>query len=275
MSIFDEVMQNDYTIFKNPDIFTLDYLPEIIQCRDRQLKSILMNIKPVLLNNKTINTILIGNTSTGKTTVLKHALREIEEHTDINTCYINCNIQDTARKCYLQIYSVIFGHDSRKNLSTEIVQEEVMNKLEEESLILAIDDLNYLSKNDANKIINDLFRANEFYHSNIALIVTINNEAFKYHLERNAQSILLGHEIQFHDYTEAEIYTILKYRCELGFKEGVITDNQIRKISHHSAKYGNIRKGLTIIYLLAQEIESENKIKIEDADLIRHLIPLD
>lgn len=275
MSIFDEVMENNYTVFKNQDIFTIDYLPEIIQCRDKQLRSILMNIKPVLLNNKTINTILVGNTCTGKTTVLKHALREVEEHTDITTCYINCNIQDTARKCYLQIYRVLFGHDSRRNLSTEIIQEEVMNKLEEESIILAIDDLNYLSKNDANKIINDLFRANEFYHSNIALIVTINNETFKYCLERNAQSILLGHEIEFNDYTEEEIYVILKYRCELGFKKGVISDSQIKKISHHSAKYGNIRIGLSIIYVLAKKADLENRTKIEDKDIVKHIIPID
>ena len=204
-----------------------------------------------------------------------NSIREIEEYADITTCYLNCNIQDTARKCYLQIYRVLFGHDSRRNLSTEIIQEEVMNKLEEESIILAIDDLNYLSKNDANIIINNFFRANEFYHSNIALIITINDETFKYYLERNAQSILLGHEIEFKDYTEEEIYTILKYRCELGFKEGVISDSQIKKISHHSAKYGDIREGLGIIYVLAQEADSENRTKIEDEDIVKHIISID
>ncbi|MDD6286134.1 Cdc6/Cdc18 family protein [Candidatus Methanosphaera massiliense] len=267
MSIFEEILNSDNSVFKNQDIFSIDYLPEVIQCRDKQLKSILINIKPLLKNNKAINTIIMGNTSTGKTTVLKHALKEIEEYTNLSTCYINCNIQDTSRKCYFQIYRVLFGYEARKSVSTEIIQEEVMKKLEEESFIIAIDDINYLSNNESNKLINELFRANEFYHSNIALIITINNIFFKYELERNAQSILQGHEIEFEDYTSEEMYSILKYRCDLGFKNGVITENQIRRISNYATKYTDLRRGLAILNILGQKIESENRDHITDKDI--------
>lgn len=271
MSIFEEIMGSEFAVFKNKEIFNLDYMPEIIQCRDSQLRSILMDIKPLLTNNKSMNTILIGNTSTGKTTVLKHALREVEEHTNLTTCYINCNIQDTLRKCYFQIYRVLFDREARKGLSTEIIQESIMKKLEEESVIIAIDDINYLSKNDANNIINELFRSNEFYHLNVALIITINDEAFKYSLERNAQSILLGHEIKFNDYSIDEIYSILKYRCDVGLKDGVITDEQIRRISEYSYKLASLRRGLILIQVLGQTIESENRDKIEDSDINKYI----
>lgn len=271
MSIFDEIMESDFTVFKNNEIFNLDYVPEIIQCRDAHLKSILINIKPLLSNNKAINSILIGNTSTGKTTVLKHALREIQENTTLTTCYINCNIQDTLRKCYFQIYRVLFDREARNGLSTEVIQEEVMKKLEEQSFILAIDDINYLSKNDANNLINELFRSNEFYHLNLALIITINDEAFKYSLERNAQSILLGHEIKFNDYTKDEIYSILKYRCNVGLKDNVISDKQLKRISDYSYKIASLRRGLILIQVLGQMIESENRCKIEDSDIDKYI----
>ncbi|MBR3214177.1 MAG: AAA family ATPase [Methanosphaera sp.] len=271
MSIFDEVMSSDFTVFKNKEIFNLDYIPEIIQCRDAQLKSVLINIKPLLDNNKAINSILIGNTSTGKTTVIKHAIREIEEHTNLKTCYINCNIQDTLRKCYFQIYRVLFDREARRGLSTELIQEEVMKKLEEQSCILAIDDINYLSKNDANNLINELFRSNEFYHLNIALIITINDETFKYSLEKNAQSILLGHEIRFNDYTKDEIYSILKYRCNAGLKDHVINDEQLERISNYSHKIASLRRGLILIQVLGQTIESESRCKIEDEDIDKYV----
>ncbi len=272
--MFEEMINSDTSIFKNQDIFSIDYIPEVIQCREDQLRSILINVKPLLKNNKAINTIIMGNTSTGKTTVLKHALLEIEEYTDLTTCYINCNIQDTSRKCYFQIYKVLFGYEARKNVSTEIIQEEIMRKLEEESFILAIDDINYLSKNESNKLINELFRANEFYNSNIALIITINNMLFKYSLEKNAQSILLGHEIEFKEYTYDEIYSILKYRCKLGFKENVITNNQIKNLSKYVAKFSDLRKGLSILTILGQKIESENRDKITDEDLDEFIIKI-
>ena len=271
MSIFDEIMGSDFTVFKNKEIFNLDYIPEIIQCRDAQLKSILMNIKPLLDNNKAINSILIGNTSTGKTTVLKHALREIEENTTLTTCYINCNIQDTLRKCYFQMYRVFFDKEAGRGLSTESIQEEVMKKLEEQSFIIAIDDINYLSKNDANNLINELFRSNEFYHLNLVLILTINDETFKYSLERNAQSILVGHEIKFDDYGEEEICSILKYRCSIGLKDLVISNKQIERISEYSYKIASLRRGLLLIQVLGQMIESEGRSKIEDSDIDKYI----
>ncbi len=267
MSIFEEIMNNDNSVFKNQEIFNIDYFPEMIQCRDKELKSILINIKPLLTNNKVLNTIIMGNSSTGKTTVIKHALMEIEQFTDIKACYLNCNIQNTARKCYFQMFKILFGYNPQNNIGTEIIQEEIMEKLEEESFILVIDDLNYLPKRDSNKLINELLRANEFYHSNMAVIIIVNNLSFKYSLEKNAQSVLQCNEIEFKDYTVDEIYSILKYRCDLGFKKGVISNNQIMKISESAVNYGNLRWCLRTLNLLGQKIESENRDKIEDYDL--------
>ncbi len=272
MSIFENIRDLDNSVFENQDVFSIDYMPEIIQCRDDELKSILMNIKPLLNNNKAINTIIMGNTSVGKTTVLKHALREIEEYTSLTTCYINCNIQDTSRKCYFQMYRVLFGCGASRSVSTEIIQEAVMNKLEEQSFVLAIDDINYLSKKESNKLINELFRANEFYHSNIALIISFNNILFKYSLEKNAQGILMGKEVEFKDYTPEQTYSILKYRCDNGFCQDVITDEQIKQISKYVSENADIRTGLSILYMLAQKIESEDRTKITDEDIKEFII---
>ncbi len=272
MSIFEEILNNDNSIFQNQEIFNIDYFPEIIQCRDKELRSILINIKPLLTNNKVLNTIIMGNSSSGKTTVIKHALLEIEEFTNIKTCYINCNIQNTTRKCYFQMFKMLFGYIPQSNIGTEIIQEEIMEKLEEESFILVIDDLNYLPKHDSNKLINELLRANEFYHSNMAIIIIVNNISFKYSLEKNAQSVLQCNEIEFKDYTIDEMYSILKYRCKMGFKRGVIEDNQIMRISEYAVNYADLRWGLRTLNLLGQKVESENRDKIEDHDLIEYML---
>ena len=78
-------------------------------------------------------------------------------------------------------------------------------------------------------------------------------------------------EIEFKDYTVEEMYSILKYRCVLGFKKGVITDDQIMKISENAVHYTNLRWGLRTLNLLGQKIESENRDKIEDRDLIEYI----
>ena len=271
MSIFEEIMGNGNSIFKNQEIFNTTYFPEMIQCRDKELRSILINIKPLLNNNKVLNTIIMGKSGTGKTTVIKHAMMEITQYTDLKTCYLNCNIQDTARKCYIQIFKVLFGVAPRNNISTEVIQVDIMEKLEKESFILVIDDMNRLSKKDSNKLINELFRANEFYHLNMAIIIIVNNISFKYSLEMNSQSVLHSNEIEFKNYSVDEVYSILKYRCDIGFKEGVISDEQIMKISETVVNYTNIRWALTTLNLLGQKIESENRDKIEDEDLMERM----
>ncbi|RAP44939.1 MAG: hypothetical protein BZ135_07215 [Methanosphaera sp. rholeuAM6] len=272
MSIFEEIMSNDNSIFRNQEIFNIDFFPETIQCRDKELKSILINVKPLLNNSKVLNSILMGKPGTGKTTVIKHALMEIEKHTDMKTCYLNCNIQNTLRKCYSQIFKVLFERNPRNNVGTEIIQVEIMEKLEKESFILVIDDMNYLSPRDSSKLINELFRSTEFYHLNMAIIIIVNDISFKYSLERNAQNILQCNEIYFQEYTSEEIYSILKYRCELGFKKGVISDEQIRRISEYTANYSGIREALISLNLLGQKIESENRDKIENEDLAERIL---
>lgn len=272
MNILEEIMQNDSSVFKNQDIFNINYQPEIIQYRDQELRSILINIKPILTNNKVLNTMIMGNPSTGKTTVIRQALMEIEKYTDIKTCYINCNVQNTLRKIYSQIFKVIFELTPRNNVATEIIQEKIMEKLEQESLILVFDDLNFLSILDTNKIINEFFRANEFYHTNMAIIIIVNNILFKYSLEKSAQSVLQCNEIIFNDYTEEEMYTILKTRCEKGFKPGVIEDQQIQKITKATKEHLNLRWGLKVLNALGLKIESENRDKITDKDILNFIL---
>lgn len=267
MNIFDEVMNNDFSVFENRNIFSTDYTPEEILCRDDELRNIFTNIKPLLLNNKVMNTILIGASSSGKTTVMKFVLSEIEEISGITTCYINCNIQNTYRKCYLQLYRVLFGFEARRNVGTEIIQDELMKKLEEESVLLAIDDLDHLSRSDADRFINEIFRANEFYHTNIALMVSIHSIRFKYSLDLDTQNIFLGQIIELEPYSEVEIETILRYRCKLGFKEGVISDEDIRRVSRNIFYYFNLRDGLNKLNILGQKLDFENRNCVDKGDL--------
>lgn len=269
--MLEDILNMDSYVFKNQDIFNINYVPETIQCRDNELKSIFMNIKPLINNGKSLNTFILGNAGTGKTTVVKKALREIEEYTTLKTCYINCNVQNTTRKCYFQIYKTLLSYDARPNISTEVIQEAIMNKLEKESFVLAIDDINNLSKDDYNNLLNEFFRINEFYHVNLSMIITANESSFKSTLERNALSIFLGHEIVFENYTSDQIYTILKHRCDVGFNKGIIKDSQIRKISEYIVGTNTIRSALSLLNILGQQLESENRESVT-ADDINKLI---
>ncbi|MDO5851435.1 MAG: AAA family ATPase [Methanobacteriaceae archaeon] len=254
----------DDSIFVNSDIFNPKYTPENIEYRDEELKQIILNVKPLLNHKKSTNTIIIGNPSTGKTTVMKKALIAIEENTNIPVCYLNCNIQNTKRKCYMELFRNLTQYKLKPNISTESLNNIIMEKLEKEPMIIAIDDANYLPPNEANSFLNEILRIHEYYNSDLCLFIIINSLEFKYSLEKNVSAVFVGEEIYFKEYTKEEVFNILKKRCSLGFREGCITDDQITLISNKCHETGNIRLALTILNQIGKKADKLNEDIISD-----------
>lgn len=235
--MIEDVLYSQGKVFKNREVFNVNYLPEKLQANKEELKIIYGNIKPLLEDKIPLNTIITGKSSTGKTTLVRYAIEEINKNTNIKTCYINCNLENRKRKCYFKIYNTLVGHEANKYQSTEIIHDKIIKELENQKLILAIDDINMLPENEAIELINELFRLNEYYNMKIALIISINDISYKYSLPEHIQTILIGYEIYLDKFTEDETHQILDYRCKVGFKDGTITQKQIKKISKICNEY--------------------------------------
>lgn len=270
--MLNDVLYSQSKVFKNRDVFNISYLPEKLQANKEELKIIYGNIKPLLEDKKPLNTIITGKSSTGKTTLIRYAISEINKNTNIKTCYINCNLENKKRKCYFKLYNTLFGHDANKYQSTEIIHDKIIKEMKNQKLILAIDDINILPEHEAIELINELFRLNEYYDMKIALIISINDIAYKYSLPDHIQTILTGYEIHLNKFSQDETYQIIKYRCKQGFKDNTITQSQIKKLVKYIINMTDIRDGLIKLEILGQKLENENRNKITDNDLKDHVI---
>jgi cell division control protein 6 len=61
----------DETLFREPEVFELDYVPEQFQHREDQVKELAFQVRPGLKGARPLNTVCRGLPGTGKTTSVK------------------------------------------------------------------------------------------------------------------------------------------------------------------------------------------------------------
>jgi len=80
----------DETLFRDPEVLEIDYVPEQFEFRDAQMRELAFQIRPGLRGGRPLNTICKGLPGTGKTTSIRKLFAEIEESTKkLVPVYIN------------------------------------------------------------------------------------------------------------------------------------------------------------------------------------------
>ncbi len=101
MSLFDEVLGHDESLFLNEVALDFDYLPKELPHRENQQKYIAECIKPNITKRNGRNLFISGHPGIGKTASIKHILRELEEKgldEDIYVVYVNCWKKNSSHK---------------------------------------------------------------------------------------------------------------------------------------------------------------------------------
>ena len=94
----------DETLFRDPEVFEIDYIPEQFSHRDAQIRELVFQVKPGLRGGRPFNTICRGPPGTGKTTSVKKIFAEIEETTQrLIPVHVNCQIDNTRYTVFSQI----------------------------------------------------------------------------------------------------------------------------------------------------------------------------
>ena len=101
----------DETLFRDPEVFEIDYIPEQFNHRDAQIRELAFQVKPGLRGGRPLNTICRGPPGTGKTTSVKKIFAEIEDATQrLIPVHVNCQIDNTRYAIFSQIYRRVIGH---------------------------------------------------------------------------------------------------------------------------------------------------------------------
>lgn len=274
MNIFEKYMSSDEAIFRNAKYLDPKCLPTKFMYRDNELATIAANISPLFYGGSPMNTLIIGDNATGKTTAIKKLFEEIKEPLpEVIPVYINCISHYTEYSVFSEIYNHVMdkeaplrGSNSRKLFT------DCMKKLEltGQSLIIALDDINYLLGSGGTvspagqNVIKALTRANELYGINIGIYPVITSREFEYEFNRDVSSTFHVREVCFHPYSVEEIESIIRQRVELAFYDGVISDHIISMVSNRVILENDLRLAWDILKQIGISMRVEGKLSDED-----------
>ena len=245
----------DETLFRDPEVLEIDYVPEQFEFRDAQMRELAFQIRPGLRGGRPLNTICKGLPGTGKTTSVRKLFAEIEESTKkLVPVYINCQIDNTKFAIISQIYRKLVGHlPPSSGTSFKQVFDAIARILVKEEIVLlvALDDANYLLyENEINKVLYTLLRSHESSEgTRIGVIVILSDldVDLTRAIDARVASVFRPAEIYFPPYENAEVHEIMKARAMQGLFQGVLSEEMLDLVVEQTLKSGDLRVGIDLL----------------------------
>lgn len=250
-------------IFKNEEIFSPEYLPDMLPHREQQIKQLADNLLPASKGRAPINIFIFGAPGIGKTAATKYVFREFENYSGIKTIYMNCWDFNTSQAVLSKIVSEFGMFVQRRGWAKDEIISRLIEALEKskKALLICLDEIDQLIYKDQ-KVLYDLLRLNQYVKNPIGLISISNNPHVFANLEARIASSLNLDEIEFKPYTLQEMKNILQERIEYGFHS--VEEGVVALVSAHAInKNGDVRVGLECLLKAGRLAEQENCDKVK------------
>jgi cell division control protein 6 len=215
MSLFDDMLKDDESLFK--DEFTLDfnYLPDLLPYRENQQHYIADCIKPLAQERQGKNLLISGAPGIGKTSCVKFVFRELEGTSDdIRPVFINCWKKQTTNAILSEIANKLGVVGSQFKNNEELWEQIYKNLPRFKGVVIAFDEIDQAREYDF------LYQIAENMKRYTLLMIT-NEKDFLAGMDARIRSRLVVEEVSFEKYKKQEIEGILSERRKEAFVDGV------------------------------------------------------
>jgi len=270
MGVFSDIGES--SIFKNEEVLSTEYLPEMLPHRDGEIKQIARNLIPLAKGRKPQNTFLFGPPGIGKTSVVRYVFREFQEYSEhAKSVYINCWDYRTPTALLTQLIIELGVFVQRRGWS----RDEIMTKLTEvlnkgaKGIALCLDEVDQLDMS----ALYDLLRINQYAKTPVGIVFISNNQHVFAKAEPRIRSSLGADNIEFKSYNITEMKDILAERASYTFSS---FDPAIVMLcaNHAVQKGGDVRIGLQCLLKAGRAAEQKNarKVRVEHVkDVLKNI----
>lgn len=243
-----------------------NYLPDGLLHRDDELSAIAAAIKPLLKKRECDNLFIHGKSGTGKTSCVRFVMKQLSEHSpSILPVYANCWETPTKASVYNRIIEAMELPLPRRGLSNDEMLDRILQFMKnyQKPVLLVLDELDGLRHQDLLYIIA---RSNEKQGIVFGIIGISNNPEFVSRLDPRTRSSLRFSDMEFREYSQEQLYGILKDRAFLGLAESSYDEKLLRKIALQVDE-GSARVALELLWKSAKHAENSGRASITLQDL--------
>ncbi len=224
------------------EVFDEDFVPERILFREKQMDRLATNLAPAEFGSRATNTVCLGSPATGKTTVVKYVLNQLQ---NAKYVYVNCQTSRTKQQIFFKIFEGLRGFYPPRGVSLQKVFNESLKKLDS-PLVLVLDDANFAERGVIEETLLSILKAHEVVEGVKTSVILISTD-FKYLAGFSSELLSVFHpdEIYFPPYSEEEIREILLDRAKLSYVN--FKEEAFEEIVKETANYADLRYGLSLM----------------------------
>lgn len=247
-----------------------EYFPAELLHREDDMKAIAEAVEPLIEGRQPDNLFIHGDSGTGKTTCVKHVLKELEEHTSkVRTVYANCWEHSTRMAVYSLIVSALKEILPRRGLATDEVFGRITEIMEKTGLrvLVVLDEMDGLFFQNEEKLLYELARAGKgkpFFG-----IIGISNDPYLLANEdARIKSSLRLTDFEFKHYKLEQMTSILSERAKAGLMPGSWDKELIDACASKAvARKSNVRVGLELLWKAAKHADKADRKRITVGDV--------
>ncbi|QLC33329.1 ORC1-type DNA replication protein [Halarchaeum sp. CBA1220] len=264
----------DESVFRDEHVFEIDYVPEAFRHRESQLQTLQYALRPAVRGNRPLNVMVRGPPGTGKTTAVQKLFAELGGQPGVRVVRVNCQVDSTRYGVFSRIFESIFEYEPPSSgISFKKLFGQVTERLidEEEVLVVALDDVNYLFyENEASDTLYSLLRAHETHPGAKVGVIAISSDPdldVIEDLDGRVQSVFRPEEAYFPVYDREEVADILGDRVRVGFRDGALGMDVLDRVAELTTNTGDLRVGIDLLRRAGLHAESRASKTVESEDV--------
>ncbi|WP_353634856.1 ORC1-type DNA replication protein [Halobacterium sp. NMX12-1] len=267
----------DESVFRDEHVLEIDYVPEVFQHRESQLQTLQYALRPAVRGNRPLNVMVRGPPGTGKTTAVQKLFGELGGQHGVRTVRVNCQVDSTRYAVFSRIFEEIFDYEPPSSgISFKKLFGQVAERIadDEEVLVVALDDVNYLFYEDeASDTLYSLLRAHETHSGAKVGVIVVSSDLdldVIENLDGRVQSVFRPEEAYFASYDRGEITDILRDRVEVGFREDAVPTTVLDRVAELTDEAGDLRVGIDLLRRAGLHAESRasTTVELEDVEAV-------
>ena len=269
------LLRSDQTLFRDPDVFELTFVPDHLHHRDAQLQELAFLIQPAFQGGSALSAILRGPPGTGKTTTVRRIFREVTEETQrVIPVYVNCRQDHTPLAVYGSIFKQVCGYPAPlAGRYLDDVKEGIAARLQDRdaALVVCLDDADeLLPAGTYNTLLYQLLRLYEKWDVRKAGVFAVTSNLglnLAAEADPSVWSVFHPTEINFLPYTKTEVREILTDRVRQGLYPRVISKVLLDRIAGIAAGEQDIRIGIALVRAAVLRAEKDGRRRVDSDDV--------